>query len=408
MNESYLGLGDAAATPRFLLSACGRMVQRLLEHAGRVGLLARRKAGALLLGLSTLMGGALAFAEIEYAQNFEVERFSTHRLIKVRNTWVGAGDAKQVYALVPKGDPLPALPKGAVVVRTPVERLVIMGTVYLGPIHELDLYDALVGAAHVDFVNNPEVHERVKSGRIKQVQSGSIVDIESMMMLKPDLILTSTTGNATFDVHPQMIRAGLPVAVTAGYMESHPLARTEWVKFLAEFFDKRSEAETYFDDVAKRYEELVGLAATAKERPTVMSNAPYGGVWHVPGGDSYTAQSIADAGGDYVWSGIDSRGGVALDFEVILKEAGNADFWLHPSHYESIGQLLQSDQRFALFEAVQKGNVYNNSVRVNEHGGNDVFERGIAHPEEVLADLIKIFHPELLPDHQFVYYERLK
>lgn len=36
------------------------------------------------------------------------------------------------------------------------------------------------------------------------------------------------------------------------------------------------------------------------------------------------------------------------------------------------------------------------------------YEKAPVEPEVVLADLIKAFHPELLPDHQPVYYELLK
>lgn len=345
--------------------------------------------------------------ELRYAENFAIERLDTHRLITVRNTWIGAGDQEQVYALVPKGADLPDVPPGAVIVRTPVERLVIMETVFLGPIQDLQLHDSLVGVAYLEFVSDPVVRRGAAEGRIKRVQAGSAVDVESLMLLRPDLILTSTTGNPTYDIHPQMRRAGLPVVITADYMENHPLARTEWIKFVAEFFGKQAAAKGVFDNVAERYNELAALAEAEADRPLVMSNAPYGGVWHVPGGLSYTARCIEDAGGEYVWSELDSRGGVALDYEVILRQAASADIWLHPSHYDSMEQLLGADPRFVAFKSVRSGNVYNNSLRVNEHGGNDIFERGFSHPEEVLADLVKIFHPELLPDHQFVFYEKL-
>ncbi|BAL99694.1 MAG: hypothetical protein KatS3mg049_2263 [Caldilinea sp.] len=51
--------------------------------------------------------------------------------------------------------------------------------------------------------------------------------------------------------------------------------------------------------------------------------------------------------------------------------------------------------------------MYNNNARLNEYGGNDYWEGGLANPDVVLADLIKIFHPELLPDHELVYYRKL-
>ncbi|EDY85108.1 hypothetical protein VDG1235_4743 [Verrucomicrobiia bacterium DG1235] len=363
----------------------------------------------LVIGILFLVG-SFCSAELRYAQNFSIERFESHKEISVRNTWVGAGDREQVYALVPRGEALPETSEGATVIRTPVKRLAIMATVFLGPIRDLDLYDSLIGVAYLDYANDLKAHERVESGAAKEIQSGTGMDVESMLMMEPDLILTSTTGNPTFDVHPQMMRAGLPVVVTAGYMERHPLARTEWIKFVAAFYDDDTEAkaEAIFDRVADRYEALVELAGGAEKRPTVFASAPFGGTWHVPGGQSYTATALDHAGAEYLWAEVDSRGSVPLDLEVIFQKAAEADVWINPSHYDSVRDLLGSDERFAGFRALREGNVFNNTVRVNEHGGNDIFERGVSHPDEVLADLIKIFHPELVPEHEFVFYERLR
>lgn len=347
-------------------------------------------------------------AELRYAKNFSIEKLDTHKELRVRNTWVGAGDSEQVYALVPRGEALPELDAGAVVIRTPVQRLVTMATVFLGPVHDLDLYDSLVGVAYLDYANDLKAHERVASGEAKEIQSGTAMDVESMLMLQPDLILTSTTGNPTFDVNPQMRRAGLPVVVSASYMEDHPLARTEWIKFVAAFYGKEAEADEIFDRIAERYETLVALALEVEARPSVFASAPFGGTWHMPGGESYTAKALEHAGADYLWKDLKSRGSVPLDFEVILERAAGADFWINPSHFSTKRGLLSLDERFVGFRALREGTVYNNTLRVNEKGGNDIFERGVSHPDEVLADLIKIFHPELLPDHQFIFYENLK
>lgn len=32
----------------------------------------------------------------------------------------------------------------------------------------------------------------------------------------------------------------------------------------------------------------------------------------------------------------------------------------------------------------------------------------MVHPDVILADLIRIFHPDLLPNHELYYYQRLK
>jgi iron complex transport system substrate-binding protein len=52
--------------------------------------------------------------------------------------------------------------------------------------------------------------------------------------------------------------------------------------------------------------------------------------------------------------------------------------------------------------------VYNNDARVNANGGNAYYEEGAAHPSLILADLIAIFHPELLPDHELAFFRRLE
>jgi iron complex transport system substrate-binding protein len=52
--------------------------------------------------------------------------------------------------------------------------------------------------------------------------------------------------------------------------------------------------------------------------------------------------------------------------------------------------------------------VYNNDRRTVENGGNDYFESGYLYADRVLADLIAIFHPELMPDHELYYYRRLE
>jgi iron complex transport system substrate-binding protein len=66
------------------------------------------------------------------------------------------------------------------------------------------------------------------------------------------------------------------------------------------------------------------------------------------------------------------------------------------------------DERYADFNAINSKQVYNHVARVNASGGSDYFESGIANPDVVLADLIRIFHPDLLPDHTLYYYKQLQ
>lgn len=345
---------------------------------------------------------------LSYAKNFSIEDFGTHKLLTVRNAWRGAERLSFQYALVPRDSEVPDQPSDALVIAIPVKRMSILETVYLAHIQALDLYESLVGMAHLDYASDEKAIEQVKNGYTKAIQSGATLDIESLLLLRSDLILTSAMGDPQFDAHPALQRAGQPVVVTAGYMEEHPLGRAEWIKFTAAFFEKEAEAEAIFDGIAARYRDLAERVRNVESRPKVLANAPFGGVWHVPGGRSFTAKAISDAGGDYVFAEDASRGGVPKDVESIFFSAADADIWIHPGAARSLKELLDQDARFSKFKAVQNQNVFNNTLRISEVGGNDTWERGVLHPEEVLADLIAIFHPEILPGHTFVYYERLR
>jgi iron complex transport system substrate-binding protein len=148
----------------------------------------------------------------------------------------------------------------------------------------------------------------------------------------------------------------------------------------------------------------VALTDSVTEKPTVFANTPFEGTWYMPGGQSFTAQLLADAGADYLWADDESTGTLFLDFETVFDQAATADYWINIGFFGGLADLTAADERFSDFAAYQNNGVYNNDARTNDFGGNDFYEGGVANPHLVLADLIKIFHPELLPDHEFVYY----
>lgn len=359
--------------------------------------------------LSTVLchGDVTVEHPLHYAENFTLTSHPGYRLLTVRNAYREAAREYR-YALVPRSQALPAdLPAGATIIRTPVRRVALMETVYVGYLDVLGQLDAICGAATADYISHPEVLARIESGRIQRIQSGQKLNIERLILLQPDLILTTRLGEGQ-DAAPQLHRAGLPVVLTADYMEGHPLARTEWLKFLAAFFECDAQAMESFHAIKERYLALRTMTDGLDPRPEVFCGAPYSGVWHVPGGASHVAQIIRDAGGQYLWQNDRSQGGIPLNTERVFLQAARADIWLNPSFYPTLGQLFAADPRFAKFQAAQAGQVYNNTRQVGPSGGNNIWERGIVRPDEVLADLIHIFQPALLPEHKLIYYERLQ
>ena len=346
-----------------------------------------------------------ARVRIRYARGFTVEYSRDHKIVTVLNPWRGSR-VRFRYILVQRGTPPPPEAGGAQIIEVPVRSIVSLSATYLAPMQMLGIQGSLVGLDRFKYVYSPEIRSRIREGKIFELGEASTLNIELLLELAPDLIMTPSLGQEG-DVHPKLMETGFKVAINADYMESSPLGRSEWIKFLAVFFNLEQKAEQVFDAIADDYEKLVEKTRSIPARPTVFTEAPYQGSWWVPGGRSYMATLLSDAGARYIWSDDRSTGSVLLDFESVFEAASQAEFWLNTGTWNSLAAGLAVDERFREFGAFQAGDVYNNNARVNKFGGNDYWESGVARPNEILADLIRIFHPALLPSHQLKYYRRL-
>lgn len=341
--------------------------------------------------------------DVTHSDGFTVEYFDHYKLVTVNSPYTGA-EAAANYLLVQCGTPIPEGFDTAVVIEVPIDNFIAMSTTYLPHLSTLEVVDSLTALDSLAFANSPDVVAQIEAGNIAEIGSGPGVDIEAVIEIDPDVVMTYSSGSADFDSQPKLEEAGITVVVNSDYLDADPVGQAEWVKFMAAFFNQEGEANEWFDTVTAEYDELVALVATAEEKPTVFLNTPYEGTWYMAGGQSYVARLLADAGADYLWADDSSTGSLFLDFEQVYDQAQAADYWINLGFVSSLSDLAATDERFAEFAAFQNGHVYNNDGRTNAAGGNDYYESGATNPHLVLADLIKIFHPDLLPDHAFVYY----
>ena len=93
--------------------------------------------------------------------------------------------------------------------------------------------------------------------------------------------------------------------------------------------------------------------------------------------------------------------------ENALVNFSNADIWVGVQA-NTLEELGKSDDKYRLFKAFKNGNVYNYNKRMNATGGSDYWESAVARPDLLLSDMIKVFHPELLPDYELFYMQKLK
>jgi iron complex transport system substrate-binding protein len=373
-----------------------------LARFHRTALLSLVALLGLILGQGPASGQAIT---VHYARGFQVENFGACHLVTLHPTWKG-DPATYRYLLVPRGEAVPPAHPPAQVVRVPVQRVVALSTTHLAYMAAAGQVDRLVGLDGFAFVNTPAVRRRIDAGGLTAVGHGTRLRIENLLELAPDLILTPASGSV-HDVHPKLLEAGLTTGLVLEHMEAHPLGRCEWMKFLALFFGTGEHAESLFKETAARYTDLVHKVAQASRRPKVITGAPFQGRWYVPRGESFMARLLADAGGAYAWAATPGVGSVAMDVEAVYGKALEADLWLNTGTWRSVADATAADPRFGAVPALVEGRVFNNDKRLNASGGNDYWESGLMRPDVVLADLITILHPDLLPGRELVYYRPL-
>jgi iron complex transport system substrate-binding protein len=358
-------------------------------------------------------GLSLKAGALRYARGFSLIRSGAATVITVHDPWQGA-HKDFTYLLRPRaGDsgrgPMAPSSSGAdtQLVAVPVARAVTLTTTNIPHLEAVGALDALVGVGGGRYVCNPAVRARLSDGRVRDVGDDMHLDLETLVALRPELLFTFVVGGSSDGGLAKFAEARLPAAVDGSYMEEEPLGRAEWIKFTAAFFGKSAAADSVFAVVDSAYRALAALAAHAARRPTVVVGAPFGGSWWIPSGRTYVARLLADAGAEYPWAGDSTRGSLNLDMEAVLATAGEAEFWLNAGDWPDLAAAKAQDPRYALFRAWREGKVWDNDGARCAGGGRAFFETGASRPDWILADLIAILHPELMPGHALRYYRRL-
>jgi len=347
------------------------------------------------------------FATIEHAQGFAIEYREHYKLLTVYDPW-NNGVPMHKYRLIQKGASAPVDSLNEFIdIAIPVEETVCLSTTHLGFINALGLGHTVIAVDETDFVFDSILRQRIEAGQLTETGGLSEMRLEKMVDTQPDLIMVSPMEGSAARAK-QLQEAGIPFAFNIEWQESTLLARSEWIKFVAAFYNAEGAANAHFEKVSTHYEELRALAATADEQPLVLPGGAFKGMWYMPGGNSFIAHLIADAGGDYKWKDEPGTGSFSLSMEQVVDGLIDADIWLNPNNATSLLEIENADERYKVFRPFKEQKVYNNNARLNAFDSNDYWESGTAYPDRVLADLVYILHPQLLPEHELYYYHQLQ
>jgi len=346
-------------------------------------------------------------SNLSYAKGFEIEYHNDYKLITIHDPWQGALQVDYKYLLVNKNAKIPNI-KADVIFKTPIDRVICLSTTHIGFIDVLNETQSVLGVSGKDYVNNAKIRKRIDSKEIVDVGFDNSLNYELIAGLNPDLVITYGVGSQVAGYNQKLNDLGIKTIICAEYLEDNPLGKLEWIKFLAAFYNKDNEATEYCNKIESEYEKLLTLTDTIRERPKVLCGLPWKDAWYVPGGKSYLAKLIEDAGGKYIWDDNESRESTPYDIESMFILGAKANVWLNTGSVNTKSDILKLDSRFESFKPFNESVIFNNNKNTNIYGGNDYWESGLVKPHLVLRDMIKIFHPELLKDHSFVYYKAIE
>ncbi len=284
-------------------------------------------------------------------------------------------------------------------------RVVALSSAQIGYLLRLGLGDRIVGVGEGKYIADSALYARVQEGKVAEVGNGPTLSIEKLMALKPDLVMNFATG-AGYDDYERIESLGLPLMLTSEWQEEHPLAKAEWIKLYGMLFGVNALADSIYEQSKVAYN-----AARDPSLPTVTqddtiphstlhfphSSCPrvivgmsYGGTWFAPGGQSYTARLIKDAGGCYLWASDSSRE-LRFSLEQIIALADSADIWINPGMFSTAEEILAEEPRVSVIKAFKEKQVYQNDNRKGPGGGNDFYESAVTYPGELLKEMSQFF-----------------
>lgn len=347
----------------------------------------------------------------------------------IENPWK-KGTTLHKYILVPKGkegDETVARLKDDIrenatlqmgshcdIVRTPLESNVVFTAPHCQLMYELGCKNAITGVCDKDYINIPDIKERVKlsDGKASTSDTDKVIidcgssmqpDIERIIALKPEGLFISPFENS--GGYGKLDKLHIPIIETADYMETSPLGRAEWMKFYGLLFKSEERSDSLFSSIEKEYMTLKAEAAKLPQGLSILTERKMGNVWYVPGGKSTMGILLKDANAKYIFADDTHSGSLAYGPERILSKGTQVDVWAFKYFG---GKALSKSDLLAEYEGYKALKTFNqNSIYQVDTSTQPYFELTSFHPEILLREFIILAHPKATQFGKLRFYQHL-
>lgn len=345
---------------------------------------------------------------LRYAKLFSMKKTDGCTRIEVFSETQGKRIPAMRYLLVPRGAAIPVHDADERVVQVPLGKVTCESGYQVALLELIGASDAIAGVSGKVRVGQDWVHRKIDDRSLVVTGIMRSMNLERLVSVNPDIVFINTSA-AGSDIPAKIGSYGLVPGLFSASVEEHPLGTLEWIRFMGAFFGKDSLAEAIFSGKERSYLQVQEKAKGIHERPTVIAGYTRKGTWSTMGSSSWFVAMLDHAGADYLFRDQPLDRGHMLSGEVAMEKGEKADFWLNThSRVSTMPELLSEDLRYQAFKSVRQGRVYNNNNSCFTNGRSSFWDVGMTEPHLILADLITIFHPELMPGHKLHYYRRLE
>lgn len=344
--------------------------------------------------------------EIIYAEGFSIIEYDDFSILKVKNTYPESEETF-TYVLHKENVIIPDSLKQFTSIQIPIKKIIVTSTTHIPSLEMLGVEKTLVAFPTLKYISSEKTRERIDLGKVREIGQNNSLNTEVILDTNPDIIIGYSV-DGDMKAFQNLEKSGQKIIFNSDWTEKTPLGKAEWIKFFGALYDKKEKANIEFETIEKSYNKALKLAQKAETKPTILAGAIYKDQWFLPQGDSWAALFLKEANGNYLWADSTGIGSIALSFESVLDKAKDADFWIGPGQYTSIDELLKDNKNYKFFKAVETKNVFSFSTKKGKTGGIIYYELAPNRPDLVLKDMIKIIHPELLPNYELFFFEQLQ
>lgn len=343
------------------------------------------------------------------AKNFSVTYHSNWKLVNLRfRSEAREIDFEQQLVLIQRDSKvdLPDSLSNAWVIEVPVRSIAANEDGEITRLKNLGLIDFIAGMGGGG-IYDAELRERWEKKQIASIGYSfhAVPKPELLMSSGAELLILHTFDNTRLQGMEKLRSLGINAIPQFAWAEQNFLAKAEWIKFSALFFNKEKAANELYDRIKNRCLDLIDqVESRGNKVSSFLLYHPAGeGDWAAHRNDFYA--SYLQAISTNVLKDNGPTHSVGITNETLLKLAQDADFWLinntEDSNWPPLNYLNS-------FKAYQMGQVYHYQKRTrHEHDAYDWYETPEVRPDLVLEDLVSIFYPDLLPDHELMFLEKV-